>query len=507
MTKISPDGSRLIYSTYLGGSSSEYAASIAVDNAGNAYVTGFTESTDFPLTSNAFQTDFAAKIFVTKLNPTGDTLLYSTRLGGSITEESNDIAVDNAGNVYITGDTQSRDFPTRNAAQTYSDRGEAFVTRLDTNMSGDASLIYSTYIGGAVGGITIPNDTGRSIAVDESGNAYITGDTYASDFPTTASAYDNTLGGERDAFVVRLDTNAIGSASLIYSTLFGGTTGSLGDVMMGVEFGYGIAADNNGNVYITGSTYATDFPVTAGAFDITFNGPANDDDAYIAKFDTNASGVASLVYSTFLGSSGPDDTRGIALSKNGVYVVGFTYANDFPTVDPAQAHVPNSEDAFLTELNGDGSGLIYSTYFGGNSSDMGLAVAVDPGDNVYFAGRTQSSNFPTTNGAFDRTLNSVIDSYVVKMGTPFNAAPPRNYFTTPTPTLTWNPVSRVAQYIIQVSKTSTFTNPVYSATVPATQLEVTTDALTEGPYFWRVSANGGVTWSAVGSFTIDLPES
>ena len=232
------------------------AAGIAVDTSGNAYVTGYTCSSDFPTTAGAFQTTFGGGLtdaFVTELNPTGSGLVYSTYLGGSGYDDGFGIAVDASGNAYVTGFTDSTDFPTTAGAfqTTFGGFGDAFVTELNPTGSG---LVYSTYLGGS------DDDEGYGIAVDTSGNAYVTGYTHSSDFPTTAGAFQTTYGGDRDAFVTKLNPTGSG---LVYSTYLGGSD---------CDFGVGIAVDTSGNAYVTGITFSSDFPTTAGAFQTTLGG-------------------------------------------------------------------------------------------------------------------------------------------------------------------------------------------------------------------------------------------
>ncbi|MBA3868870.1 MAG: SBBP repeat-containing protein [Anaerolineae bacterium] len=503
VTKFSPDGSTLIYSTYLGGSEGELAYTIAVDPLGNAYVLGFTQSSDFTITANAFQTAFTSHCFVSKLNAAGNGLLYSTFFGDNFNDGCFDMAVDHNGSVYLTGRAAGDQFPLRHAAMGYVGGGDAFVSRLDTNASGDTSLIYSTFLGGA-STPTDDNDLGHGIDVDDAGNAYIVGTAFTSDFPTTANAYDRTFGGVLDAFIARINTNADGPASLVYSSFLGGTAGGESPYTLGADTGGYIAVDHDGSVYITGTAYTTDFPTTVGAFDRTFGGPASGYDAFVAKFNTNVSGAASLIFASYLGGDDVEEITGIDLSLNGAYVVGYTASDDFPTVNPVWTRTVHSDDIFVTDINMDGSALTFSTYYGGSGSDHGLGVAVDPADNVYFTGFTMSNNFPTTVGAFDRTLGETSDGFLVKLGTPITV-PARNYFTTLTPTLTWNRVSWARQYTVQVSKTKTFATFAFTAEVPSSQLEVTTDPLDIGTYYWRVSANNGLTWSAVDSFTVTVP--
>src|SRR2546422_2333041 len=314
-----PNDPVLFYSTYLGGSDYDLGYGIAVDAAGNAYITGETYSTNFPITAGAFQTVSRGSLnaFVTKFNPTGSGLFYSTYLGGSGDDHGQSIVVDATGNAYVGGNTTSIDFPTTPGAfQTWSGGAyDAFVTKL--NPSG-AALVYSTYLGGS------DNDFGaQGIAVDAAGSAYVTGGTRSSDFPTTPGAFQTVLRGVQDAFVTKL--NATGSA-LVYSTFLGGTECCFH------QQGLGIAVDAAGNAYVTGPTTATDFPTTLGAFQTTSGG---DKDAFATKLNPLGTG---LVYSTYLGGSGEDVGQGIALDALPIpnaYVAGLTGSTNFPTTPGA----------------------------------------------------------------------------------------------------------------------------------------------------------------------------
>ena len=365
----------LVYSTYLGGSSDDVGYGIAVDSSGNAYVTGYTLSTDFP-TANPLQAANGGgsyDAFVAKINAAGSALVYSTYLGGSGVDQGSGIAVDSSGNAYVTGYTSSTDFPTASPLQSScggcgSGYTDAFVAKL--NAAGSA-LVYSTYLGGG------DVDYGFGIAVDSSGNAYVTGMTPSTDFPT-ANPWQAANGGGYDAFVAKI--NAAGSA-LVYSTYLGG-----GDT----EFGFGIAVDSSGNAYVTGDTYSTDFP-TANPLQGTFGGYA---DAFVVKL--NAAG--SAIYSTYLGGSSDDDGYAIAVDTSGnAYVTGDALSTDFPTANPLQAANGGDYDAFVAKLNAAGSALVYSTYLGGVTTDFGNGIAVDSVGNAYVTGPTGSADFPMAN--------------------------------------------------------------------------------------------------------------
>jgi hypothetical protein len=273
----------LAYSTYLGGNGLDVGFGIAVDSAGNAYVMGATNSTNFPTTPGAFQTAFggAADAFVTKLNATGTALVYSTYLGGSNIDAGLGIAVDSAGNAYVTGFTGSFNFPTTPGAfQTASGGGcDAFVTKL--NATGTA-LAYSTYLGG--GG----SDEGCGIAVDSAGNAYVTGFTYSTNFPTTPGAFQTASGGAADAFVTKV--NATGTA-LVYSTFLGGSS---------LDQGSGIAVDSAGNAYVTGSTGSSNFPTTPGAFQ-TSSPASSASHAFVTKISPSPSDLLAALINVVQG--------------------------------------------------------------------------------------------------------------------------------------------------------------------------------------------------------------
>ena len=282
VSKLNAAGSALVYSTYLGGSDDDTGTGIALDAAGSAYVTGNTVSSDFPTTPGAFQTTYGGNgdAFVSKLNAAGSALLYSTYLGGSNFDQGLAIVPDSLGNACVTGWTGSADFPTTPGAfQTTLGYEDAFVTKLNTTGS---ALVYSTYLGGDD---EYYQNAGAGIAVDRSGNAYVTGWTNSSNFPTTPGAFQTTLAGSANAFVSNL--NATGSA-LLYSTYLGGSA---------YDYPSGVAVDASKNAYVTGSTDSADFPTTPGAFQTTFSSLG---EGFVTKL--NASGSA-LVYSSYLGGS------------------------------------------------------------------------------------------------------------------------------------------------------------------------------------------------------------
>jgi uncharacterized repeat protein (TIGR01451 family) len=398
VTKFTADGSALLYSTYLGGSATAYAYGIAVDRSGNAYLTGQTDSTDFP-TVNAVQAAYAGEqdSFVSKLSADGSALLYSTYLGGSGNDEAYGIAVDGSDSAYVIGRTDSTNFPTTSGAFQTTIQGpiNAFVTKFTSDGS---ALAYSTYLGGNRG------DQGAGIAVDASGSAYVTGSTVSTNFPTV-NAFQSSLQDIQAAFVTKF--TADGSA-LLYSTYLGGSSRVTNGILIGGSGGRGIAVDRFDNAYVTGATYCTNFPVTSNAFQASNRAASGEgQNAFVTKFDASGS---VPVYSTYLGGSIWDQATAIALNSFGnAFVTGYTEDSDFPTVNPIQANnnaaSTGGRNAFVTEFTSGGSGLAYSTYLGGSAEDMAYGISVDRFGNAYITGGASSSNFPTAN-AFQATKNN-----------------------------------------------------------------------------------------------------
>jgi hypothetical protein len=319
--------SALVYSTYLGGSESDFGYDVAVDVAGNAYVSGVTGSTNFPTAGTPSQPTKLGEFdaFVTKLDPIS-TLVYSTYLGGSGTDSGQSIAVDATGNAYVSGITISADFPTAGPPSQPANAGgnDVFVTKLDVS----SAIVYSTYLGGS------SQDYPYDIAVDEAGNAYVTGSTESTNFPTAGAPLQAAhAGGFTDAFVTKLDA----TSSRVYSTYLGGSGG---------DYGSGIAADADGNAYVTGATSSSDFP-TAGS---PFQGAnAGNGDAFVSKLNQ----TSALVYSTYLGGTNFDGASGVSVDSVGnAYLSGTTGSTDFPTAGiPSQpAYAGGASDAFVAKL-------------------------------------------------------------------------------------------------------------------------------------------------------------
>ncbi len=452
----------LVYSTFVGGSKPGFGQAIAIDSTGNAYITGSTSATDFPVTSGVFQS--ASKDvnqptgYVSKLNAAGTALLFSTYLGGSGSasrgEGGNAIGVDVSGNVYVAGSTASTDFPItpnafqqiNNAAGTFSN---CFLSELDSTGS---LLLYSTYLGGTA------SDSCSGLALDVNANVYLTGFASSTNFPVTpATAIQTTNKAvSGTAFITRMDTTKIGTGSLIYSTLLGGSSS---------DGGRGIAVDSNFNAYITGQTKSADFPITmTTAFQTAMKGTAGN--AFIASVSTTTANT--LNYSSYLGGTATnnpgqlglgdvgtsialdasfnayiagniespdfptnalggstfDEAAGIAVDTLGdAFVTGTTESSDFPATSGApQTTLKGTDNVFFTILNPSGAAVLFSTFFGGSGGDFGSAVAIDSASspNAYIVGTAGSSNFPTTPGAFQTTFKTA-NAFVAKM-TP-SAAP------------------------------------------------------------------------------------
>jgi hypothetical protein len=395
----------LSYSTYLGGSGYDYASAIAVDSSGNAYVTGQTDSLDFPVSGAAQPSSgggtcgsspdasLCLDVFVTKLSASGSSVVYSTYLGGSGDDRGTGIAVDSSGNAYVTGTTASADFPVANAFQRQYAGGncgsattpvpcfEAFVAKL--NASGSA-LAYSTFLGGS------GQDLTGGIAVDSAGEATVVGSTSSVDFPTTVGALQRShAGGTLDAFVTRLVASG---SKAVFSTYLGGS---------GEDRGLGIAVDCAGNAYVAGNTASQDFPASralqpanAGGTCGSETSPTPCTDAFVAKL--NAAGT-SVAYSTYLGGTGGDSGNAVAADSSGAaYVAGMTASSDFPVTSGAYQWTGGgvSVDAFVAKIQPDGSSLAYSTYLGGIGQQAAYGIALDSAGQAYVTGYVNGAGAP-----------------------------------------------------------------------------------------------------------------
>lgn len=416
----------LLYSTFLGGGDRDRGRGIDVDEAGNAYITSSSRSSDFPTTPGAFDTsrDSCCDAVVVKVNSSGNGLVYATFLGGGSSDFAHDIAVDSASSAYVIGLTYSSNFPTTQGAFDTNYNGgtcridnneyscpDAFVVKLNATGTG---LVYATFIGGS------DYDSGIGIAIDGSGNAYVTGHTKSDNFPTTAAAFDTSYNGGAewpifgysygDAFVAKL--NSAGSG-LYYSTYLGGSSFEARFAKM--------ALLPTGEVIVTGVTGSSDFPITA-SFDTTHNGGA---DVYVTRLSADG---RQLIYSTFLGGSNDEQGDQVIIDGTGAaYVAGWTYSSNFPsTADAVDPTYNGSADGFVVKLDATGNHLTYATFLGGSGLDDTYTMAIDPKSRVYVSGDTNSTDFPTTPDAFDTSFGGGMcstdsttrpcdDAYLVKL--------------------------------------------------------------------------------------------
>lgn len=414
VAKLTPDGSDLVFATYLGGSDLDDARSVAVDGSGSVYVAGTTASADFPMSAGAYDSDFGGGFrdaFIAILSSDGSQLLYSTYLGGQEEEQVAYLAVDDVGAIYLATTTWSTDFPSTAGGWDPSPNGNSDVTVTKLSRGPTiTSLDFSTFVGGA------NSDAVNGLHLDPTG-VYLVGTTLSEDFPTTAAAYDGTFnGGFSDAFVAALDLNG---ASMLYSSYLGGSD---------IEQGRAIEHEMGGRMIVAGRTSSPDFPKTPGAFDSETRGQ---EDAFVTVLE---SGGAGLHVSTVLGGSRLEEPWSVAIDADGfVYLTGGTLSDDFPTTQAAFEPVFNGQlgftgDAFLLKMDPSGSALVYSTYFGGAGAEWGISLDLAPDDSIVIAGYVYSADFPVTPGAFD-TTPAYADAFVAR----FNLTG----FTNATPSLDW----------------------------------------------------------------------
>ena len=429
----------LNYSTYLGGSGDDLANAIAVDALGDAFVAGGTFSNDFPTTAGGDQPAPQAAstngaVFVTELNPTGTSELYSSYLIGSDAggEEAFGIALDATGDIFVTGQTFSTGFPTNGTLTPFNagpgdGLGMVFVSEINPLLSGSASLVYSTYFGGTGG------DFANGIAVDPTtaGNVYVTGLTFSADLPTKnglATPADVALG---TAFLTRIDTTQ-GTNGLIYSTYLGGDGANSAALNLAfADQGFGVTVDIAHNAYVAGVTTSSNFPTAGDAFQTTLkagNAPDTGANAFVTRIDTTKASNASVIYSTYLGGSTSDFGLAIALGgpNNAAYVTGNASSADFPTTTGAFSNIGSTlglayASVIDTNATAPASSLTYSTLISqpgnGTGGDIGLGIRADALGNAYLAGGAGSTNFPVTQGAFQPQLapGASGDAFVLKL--------------------------------------------------------------------------------------------
>ncbi len=478
ISKLDNNLTRLLASTFLGGSEMDFVQSLDVDSAGNIYLAGATQSVDFPTTANSYDRTHNQRpgwisndVFISKLDNSLTTLISSTFLGGKDSERGNSLALDSGGNVYITGFTDSQNFPVTPGTYGRTNNGsDVFISKLNNDLS---NLLASTFMGGS------GPDSGHSLALDKAGNVYVTGMTNSTDFPTTPGSYDRTHNGYYDVFIAKLNNRL---TVLLASSYLGGSE---------MDNSASLSLDRNGNVYLTGSTGSTDFPVTAGAYDQTYNGGIYD--VFVSKLNSN---LATILASTFLGGRYWDDGISLVLDGSGsVYVAGHTGSSDFPTTGGAYDRKYNGDsctgycngDIFVSKLNINLNTLLASTFLGGNYDESGISLVLDSSYNVYLTGNTESANFPTTAGAYNRKFNlgfdydDINDVFIAKL----NGRILRLALTAPNGSESWL-VGDNHDIIWTATSSISPVNIDYSADNGGHWLRVASGTANDGRYAWAV---------------------
>ncbi|WP_371804287.1 SBBP repeat-containing protein [Candidatus Lokiarchaeum ossiferum] len=527
----------LNYSSYLGYSASDYIYEIQVDEAGYIYLSIQTTSPDFPTSNNAFDRTFngGLDLGIIKLSPDGKNIVFATFIGGSDDEGAMDMRVLPSGDIILVGYTHSNDFPVNSSAfdQTFNGNKDLFVTKLSAD---GTSLIYSTYIGGSQG------DYYYGMDIDEHENVLLTGNTWSSNFPITGSAYDSSFGGVADCFITKL--NATGE-NLIYSSFLGGSlsdsgrdiiaTGNETLMLCGVsqtttlpvtpgafqqniggnadcfltkinissntfEFltylggeedekeELHISIDNYNNIWVTGTTYSSDFPTTNRAYNQTYGGLG---DVFLSKFNANAS---TLLSSTFLGGKGLEKVTELnAINSNNIFLTGYTQSSDFPASDhPYDGTLGGTQDGFVSIFSSNGNTLLNSTLIGGSENEIVTGLYLSDSQ-LYLIGQTFSSDFPTTPLCNDSSLAGDYDGFLMLFDHPFIPAEPvlesLNPSTTGNFILTWTPVSGATSYNIY-----RYSNPIFVLNSSVTKIAKTSlssfnESISEnGSYYYAVTA-------------------
>ncbi len=418
VTKLDPTGSTLIYTDYFGGNGNDYGSALVLDSKGDVYVTGSTASSDFPVVK-AFQAQQPGPYsgFVSEVSPDGSSLMYSTYLGGNTFDLPTGIAIDGKGELYVAGSTMSQDFPVFNAYQATVSANQdglfgtyGFLTKFSSNGS---SLVFSTFVAGNSNVIQdcgtpcwpSPYSAISGIALDTNGSAYLTGTTNTYNFPTTAGTFQTSNTTQQDA-TVGFITKFNSTGGLDYSSYFYSSSGY-------PVAPNALAVDNSGSVYITGVAFSD------GTFPITSTGICDPgvygfgcSYAFVTKFDPAAS---SLLYSTFLGPNNYASPMAIALdADNDAYVAATTRSAAIDTVNGIESY-SNGADILLAEIDPLGTTQLFATYVGGSQDDTAVGLAVDPSGNVYIAGSTSSVDFPTTQGAFQTSTGGNLDGFIAKI--------------------------------------------------------------------------------------------
>ena len=404
VSKISADGTTLLWSTYLGGSGNDDPDAVLVDGSNRIVVVGSTNSSNYPTTAGAYDTSANGMYdgFVTRLNADGASLSFSTYIGGTGEDVLTAVDLDPIGNVVAGGYTLSSNFPTTAGAydQTKSGAMDGVVTKFS---SSGASTLWSTFLGSSQG------DSVRGLDVDSSGGVHVIGHTVSPGFPPPPARYDTTHAGDTDVFYAEVSSNG---ASLAYSTFIGGS---------GLDYGFAVVAESTSDIFLAGDTESSGFPTTPGAYDTSHNGGS---DGWIAKFDRTQAGSATLEWSSFIGGSGSEFIETMAIDSygrpNGALQVG---SSGLATVGAPDSSLSGSADAMLATLSADGSRIEFATYIGGSGVEDSWALVIDTADRPVLIGDTSSSDFTTTPAAYDTTLGGTGDIFIVRytaLGAPFS---------------------------------------------------------------------------------------
>jgi hypothetical protein len=400
LNKLSSDGSTLIFSTYIGGNQEDSGPYIAFNKSNNIYLTALSGSDNFPITAEAFDETYNGgfDVVVCKFNSDASELYYSTYIGGSGHEYNNSIMIDSLNNIYIAGHTYSGDYPVTKGVfdDTFNGVNDSFISKISSDCS---EMIFSTFIGGKL------RDYGVNYSLDKQNNIVFCGFTTSTDYPTTSNSYDATYHGGFDSFITKINSDG---TKLLYSTYIGGNND---------DWARSLVLDDDSNIYIAGFTKSQDFPTTTGSYQENFDG--NGQVVFICKMNQD---LSELNYSTFLGLENDDLTRfdriDIKLDPfDNLLILGHTNSDEFPTTTNAFDNTYNggSSDIFLSQLNFDGSIILYSSFIGGSETDYGHAFVIDDEYNIYITGSTQSNDFPSTPGVFDESFNPESSPFVMKL--------------------------------------------------------------------------------------------
>lgn len=395
VSKFSNDLSTLLVSTFIGGSSWENGLAITVESTGEVIVSGATGSANFPIAGAAYDNTYnggSNDVFVCKFDNDLSTIIASTFIGGGDDDYGYDLTLDQAGNVFVTGRTESTDYPSTGGFDATFNGGfeDVFVTKLNNGLS---ALLASTYIGGST------DEGADAIVTDDAGNVFISGFTYSDDFPTAGMAYDSTHNGSGDIFVAKFNNNL---SVLSAATFIGGTN---------FEESHAIALDSSQNVFIAGYTGSAEYPSTPGVYDEAFNG---NHDAIITKLNNE---LSEILASTFIGGANDDDCYGLVIEgAENVFIAGISFSTDYPMTGNAFDDTHNGErDIFFSRLSFDLSELLESTYLGGNDNDWALDLTIDNAGSVFIGGGTYSGDFPIQGSPYDDSYNEREDAILAKI--------------------------------------------------------------------------------------------